>query len=310
MGTLCELFGRSRQAYYDRVERESVKIEVYAILEDIVVEYVKDNRKIDPRIGGLKLWSMFTEHVEGRYQIGRDAFFDILRDNDLLVKARKRSTRTTFSYHEFYKWPDLRVSFIPTSINQLWVADITYVVFTEDGKRLFSYLSLVQDGYSREIIGYKLARTMEAEYCIEALRMALERLNGIKREDINLIHHSDRGKQYASSAYVSALQETGIRISMTENGDPHDNPQAERINETVKCEFFNDDTERLSFEEIENRLKEIVDYYNNKRPHMSLNMMTPRQAAMLNGEIPKRWHSYRDQAIKALEEQTLEEQTL
>ena len=124
--------------------------------------------------------------------------------------------------------------------------------------------------------------------------MALERIKG--KDQINLIHHSDRGIQYASSEYVLLLKEHGIRISMTETGDPKDNAQAERINNTMKNELL----KGMRFESIEEVIAAVagaVDFYNNERPHMSIDMMTPVQAASYEGDIKKCWFSYREQAI-------------
>ena len=116
--------------------------------------------------------------------------------------------------------------------------------------------------------------------------------------NINLIHHSDRGCQYASSEYVRLLQEHDIRISMTETGDPKDNAQAERINNTMKNELLKG-MRFTNIEEVEAAVARAVDFYNNERPHMSINMKTPAEAALCEGEIPKLWVSYRENAIRA-----------
>ena len=131
--------------------------------------------------------------------------------------------------------------------------------------------------------------------------MALKRISG--KKDIELIHHSDRGCQYASSDYIKLLNDNHIQISMTESGDPKDNAQAERINNTMKNELFKDI--RFSrIAEVVAAVTHAVDFYNNERPHMSIDMMTPAEAAFCEGEIKKHWISYRERAIR--EKQALE----
>ena len=158
----------------------------------------------------------------------------------------------------------------------------------------FCYLSLLQDAYTKEIIGYSVGETLEAKYPLEALRMGLKHLpEGTE----GLIHHSDRGCQYASYAYVGMLSKNGISVSMTESGDPKENAMAERINSTIKNELFKGMT-FTSIAEVKKAVRMAVDFYNNQRPHMSINMMTPKQAAECEGEIKKVWNSRREQAIK------------
>ena len=125
--------------------------------------------------------------------------------------------------------------------------------------------------------------------------MALKRIEGV--ECHALIHHSDRGCQYASNDYIKLLNDNHIRISMTECGDPKDNAQAERINNTMKNELLKDMHFR-NIEEVKVAVANAVDFYNNERPHMSINMMTPSQATACEGEIKKWWISYRVKAIK------------
>ena len=125
--------------------------------------------------------------------------------------------------------------------------------------------------------------------------MALRRIDG--KSGIRLIHHSDRGCQYASSDYVNLLNDRHIRISITESGDPKDNAQAERVNNTVKNELLKD-MRFAGIGEVVSAVSRAVDFYNNERPHMSIDMMTPSMAARCDGEIPKRWISYRERAIR------------
>jgi transposase InsO family protein len=183
--------------------------------------------------------------------------------------------------------------------NQLWVTDITYIpVWNPDGSHTFCYLSMITDCYTKEIISWYAGETMEAWCSVECLMKALETLDA--GEAANLIHHSDRGVQYVSAAYTSLLVEAGIQISMTESGDPKDNPVAERQNNTIKNEFFKD-IEFHTIGEVRKAMEKAVAFYNNGRPHMSLNNMTPRQAASCMGRIRKKWTSYREKYLENLE---------
>ena len=218
---------------------------------------------------------------------------------NLKVRKKKRKPRTTDSTHGLPVFPNLVYSFIPDRINQLWVSDITYIpVWINENEYAFSYLSLITDAYSHEIVGWQVGDSLATRYTSEALKMAFIRLEGADGETVGrLIHHSDRGIQYASRDYVSLLKERGINISMTENGNPKDNAIAERVNLTIKEEFLKDMRFR-SISEVRAAIARAVEFYNNERPHMSVDMMTPAEAARCNGELKKWWHSYRDEAIK------------
>lgn len=157
------------------------------------------------------------------------------------------------------------------------------------------------DAYSKEIIGWSIGDSLKTECPLMALEMALSR---IKDKKVSLIHHSDRGVQYASSEYVRLLKKNNVRISMTESGDPKDNAQAERINNTMKNELL----KGKRFHCI-TAVKDAVDkatyFYNNSRPHMSLIMMTPIEASTLSGPTHKRWTTYREKAIEREKETTV-----
>ena len=185
---------------------------------------------------------------------------------------------------------------IPSRPNQLWVSDITYItIWVDEYHYVFCYLSLILDAYTEEIVGWSIGPTLETVYPLEALKMALKRIEEV--ECPYLIHHSDRGCQYASNEYIKLLNDNHIRISMTECGDPKDNAQAERINNTMKNELLKDMRFR-NIEDVKVAVANAVDFYNNERPHMSINMMTPSQATACEGEIKKWWISYRVKAIK------------
>ncbi len=171
--------------------------------------------------------------LEHQIKMGRDALFNILSANHLLVRKRKRRIQTTNSYHWLSKYPNLVREFVPTAPNQLWVSDITYWKINT-GEHL--YISFITDAYSHKILGYQVAETMEAIESIKALHKALSTLK--VKSLMQLTHHSDRGIQYCSHAYVKLLQDYNIKISMTENGDPLENAVAERINGIIKDEYL------------------------------------------------------------------------
>ena len=237
MGLLCRLFGKSWQAYYqyrDTLSRQRLR-------EEMVIQFVKDIRQLDPGIGGEKLHYMYRERfgADYEYMVGRDKMEAIIARNGLNVRLPRRRPRTTDSTHGLPTYPNLVKDLIPIRKNQVWVTDITYIpIWNPDGTYTFCYLSMITDCYTKEIISWYVGETMEAWCSVECLMKALDTLD--PDEVINLIHHSDRGIQYVSAAYTSLLIEAGIRISMTESGDPKDNAVAERQNNTVKNELLKD----------------------------------------------------------------------
>ena len=275
---LCILLGRTSQAYYKR--RKTVERE--ALCGELIVQEVLSIRKEQRCLGGRKLYhcleGFFEEHG---MEIGRDAFLDLLREYSLLVRKRRtRKPVTTISYWRGKRYPNLAKEMEPSGANQLWVSDITYIGVWEG----FCYLSLVTDAYSRKIVGYHLSETLEAKGCVKALRMALD--DNPERE--GLVHHSDRGIQYYSAVYMHVLGR--IRISMTEKSDPLENAIAERVNGILKQEYLNAKYNNIS--EARSAVDEAVNLYNNKRPHSSIDMLTPAVAHNRTGELKRRWKNY------------------
>jgi transposase InsO family protein len=266
--------------------------------EAFCVEFIKGVRQKNRGIGGGKLWQMYKREFGDEHSVGYNRFYDIIEKYGLKVRKKKRRAKTTDSEHGLPLYPNLVKELIPLRPNQLWVSDITYMVVylnAETGEYDFCYLSLVTDYYTKEIIGWCVGDTLEAKFAIEALNMALSRLNGNPAE--GLIHHSDRGVQYASFAYTDILKKNNIKISMTECGDPKDNAVAERVNGIIKNELLMG-MAFFSIEEVRKALKVVIDFYNNERPHMSLDWKTPAEAALCTGELQKKWKSYREEAIK------------
>jgi putative transposase len=216
---------------------------------------------------------------------GRDAFFNLLAANGLLVRKQKTFRPvTTLSWHHFHKFSNLWKGRIPDAPNQVWVADITYIRLRND---TFIYLSLLTDVYSHKIVGWFLSGNLGMEGPIAALKTALENLPSAH----NLMHHSDRGVQYCSKAYVELLQSHGIQISMTENGDPKENSVAERVNGILKEEWLNRETIE-SLEQGRERIADIIGIYNKRRPHLSNNYLTPEEAHGKNGILKRQWKTY------------------
>lgn len=286
----------STQAYYKHGNTDLRKLAD----EAFCVEFIKRVRQKDRGIGGGKLWKMYRKEFGDEHSVGYNRFYDIIEKYDLKVRKRRRRAKTTDSGHDLPLYPNLVKELIPLRPNQLWVSDITYMLVylnAETGEYNFCYLSLVTDYYTKEIIGWCVGETLETKFAIEALGMALGRLGG--KPAVDLIHHSDRGVQYASYDYTMLLKKHHIKISMTECGDPKDNAVAERVNGIIKNELLMG-MAFFSIEEVRSALKVAIDFYNNERPHMSLDWKTPAEAALCTGELKKKWKSYREIAIKSL----------
>jgi transposase InsO family protein len=278
---LCQLFGKSRNAYYDKSKFISKQIKN----EIVVLDLVKMFRSEMPRIGTRKVYHLLQPIlIEQQIKMGRDALHNLLLDHRMVVRKKKKYVRTTNSNHWLRKYPNLITDFTANEAEQLWVSDITYLRLINK----FSYLSLITDAYSRKIVGYYLSQKLDHTGCLKALRMALSaRCN----ENSCLIHHSDRGVQYCSENYVSTLKSSNILISMTESGSPYENAQAERINGILKSEFGLDQI----FTSHANATKQVynsINVYNEKRPHSSCDYLTPSEAHYNVGELNKRWKSY------------------
>jgi len=185
----------------------------------------------------------------------------------LAVLRRRAFVRTTDSQHQLPVYPNLARDLKVSGLNQLWVADITYIRLLLE----FVYLAVILDAFSRRVIGWALGRTLEADLAVSALRMAIA--GG--RVEPGLVHHSDRGVQYASLAYTELLTEHGIRISMSRRGNPYDNAQAESFMKTLKYEEVYR-TEYLDFADARRQIGQFIDgVYNQKRLHSALGYRPP-----------------------------------
>lgn len=300
---LCGLFGKSKQAYYKHDADVYMR---HMAMEELAVRYMQEVRRKDPGIGGLKIWIMYRKEFGLGSAIGRDRFCDIFDRYGYKLRRRRRTPRTTDSTHGNPTYPNLIKSLIPTRIGEVIVSDITYIPLTDSisSGRTFCYASLVLDSYTKILLGYSIGPTLETVYPLEALYMAIDILSAYGVELSSTIHHSDRGTQYTSADYIEVLHQYQMRISMTESGNPKDNPEAERINNTLKNELFKG-KEFHDIGEVRQAMQSAVPFYNNERPHRSIEMLTPIEAANRTGRFKRGWMSYREKAIDNLDREIL-----
>ena len=203
------------------------------------------------------------------WTINRKRVQRIMREDNLLCLRRVKRMRTTDSSHALTVYPNLVPTLELTGLNQLWVADITYIRLLHE----FVYLAVLLDAYSRRCIGWSLGRSLEAELTLEALRMALAK----RKVGPGLVHHSDRGVQYAAGQYTALLTEHGMAISMSRKASPNDNALAESFIKTLKYEevyLF----EYEDFAEAQQRIEEFIErVYNEKRLHSALDYQSPNE---------------------------------
>lgn len=245
--------------------------------EETIVKAVKDIRADAPRIGAQKLLYMLMD-VYPDLMVGRDKFYKLMHKHHLMLKPL-RCRHTTNSNHNYFKYKNIVKGMILTRPGQLWVADITYID-TEDG---VVYLHLITDAYTHEIVGWELSDSLQAIHTLAALDMAIKQAAGM---DLSLLtHHSDRGSQYCCNAYVARLNEIQASISMTENYKPTDNAIAERVNGIIKEEWLYHVKRPKNLEDARCVITGIIDFYNNKRPHMSNKMLTPAQMRLKSDHV-------------------------
>jgi putative transposase len=273
------LLGYTPQAYHKKTKQHFIK----EVNEQLIIQQVHELRKEQPRCGTRKLLMMLQPFfVQHHITIGRDAFFDLLSKNKMLVRRTKRSVHTTNSKHHFRRYPNLAKDFTPLKAHELWVSDITYIPL----KDRFAYLFLITDAYSRKIVGHHVSDDMKVSSAVVALKKALDQ----KPIETIVLHHSDRGIQYCSNEYVALLQQHHALISMTQSGDPLENAIAERVNGILKTELISS-----SYDDIDKAALSIaraVIIYNFKRRHSSLNYQIPNDVHQQKGPQIKRWKNY------------------
>lgn len=255
----------SRQGYYQwKAKRKAVEE-----IERRLLEKVLAVRRRQPKLGGRKLYDKLKEFIP----FGRDAFFAFLRRHGLLVRVKRKPPITTCATEATTE--NLVGKWKPDRAGQVLVSDITFL-------RLpwrFCYLALVTDLCSRRIIGYCVSKRATAAMCVKALRKALGVIGG---RCTDIIHHSDRGKQYTGREYTNVLNHHGLRQSTTQKQHCAENAVAERVNGILKHELMLKST-FASFEQACQAVAEAINIYNSERPHTALAYATPE--AYFNNNI-------------------------
>ena len=266
---MCEAARVNRATYYRNWKKREPKQERMAIRDAIQRQALKDrHRGYRPVTRALRRdgWIVNHKHV-----------LRLMREDNLLSIRRRRFVVTTESEHSWRIYPNLARYMILTDINQLWVADITYVRLRHE----FIYLAVILDVYSRRVVGWSIDRSLQSDLAIAALEMALVQ----RRPAPGLVHHSDRGVQYASKPYVERLETRGITISMSRAGNPYDNAWAESFMKTLKAEEVNAARYRDLEEATVSIRAFIEDVYNQRRMHSALGYMSP---AEFETQLPER----------------------
>lgn len=259
MIALCAMTGLNRAGYYRfRLPRQGIPVEM---------ELRDQMQKIALQWPGYGYRRITAELQRCSFAVNHKRVLRMMRQDNLLCVRRRAFVATTDSRHSLPVYPNLARDMELTAVNQLWVADITYIRLRKE----FVYLSVVLDAYSRRVIGWALGRTLEAELAVSALRMALLS----RRPAPGLVHHSDRGIQYASQNYTGLLKEHEITISMSRKGNPYDNAACESFMKTLKYdEVYRN--EYRDFEDVRRSISQFLEVvYNQHRLHSALGYRAP-----------------------------------
>jgi len=256
----------SRQNYYARRQRRQRQ----AVDADLIQALVERERQVQPRVGGRKLYRMLEPELEeAGVNLGRDRFFEVLRQRQLLLEPKPAAFPcTTNSQHNLPVFTNQIKGLELTGANQVWVSDITYLRTAEG----FLYLALITDKWSRKIVGHHCGDSLEAEGCLKALELAAAILPAGARP----IHHSDRGCQYCSHVYVERLAQHQMPVSMTETDHCAENALAERVNGILKQEYSLG-VEFKTKADARRAASQGVWLYNHRRLHEALDYRIPEQ---------------------------------
>jgi transposase InsO family protein len=268
---LCESARVSRASYYRNWRGQEPKQEEVALRDALQRLALQDRHCGYRRIGRLLKREGWT--------VNHKRVLRLMREDNLLSIRRRRFVVTTDSEHPWRIYPNLARHMVVGGINQLWVSDITYVRL----QREFIYLAVILDVYSRRVVGWSISRQLGSGFAVAALDLALTQ----RRPASGLIHHSDRGVQYASKDYVQRLEASGIVISMSRPGNPYDNAWAESFMKTLKVEEV-DGRRYHDFDHAKSCIGTFIEeIYNGQRLHSALDYRSPKEfeAALKTGSI-------------------------
>ena len=260
----CSALNLNRSSYYNWKDKE--------VQEDLDKYLKKEIEGIATEFPFYGYRRVTHELKRRKLLINHKKVLRLMKEDNLICRRKKAfKPVTTDSDHSYNIYPNLIKDIEVTGLNQVWVSDITYVGLPDE----FIYLATIEDIFSRKCIGWDLGRNIDASLTLNALNMAISARQ--KFGFGNLIHHSDRGVQYASNDYVKKLEEFGIQISMSRSGNPYDNAFAESFNKTLKVEevYIN---EYETFEDALKNIKHFIEIvYNKKRLHSSIGYVPPEE---------------------------------